>query len=220
MLARVLADARSLSVNQTLFENAQWLVRAIASGLHVRPGEGVAHVLDGLAAQALDASHFRVPDPTQLPVLRYLAQCTAETMLLDADLAAAIAAIADHLQWRQSASYNDKVLGEGFMENYGWSQIIGPQGFFAGHDFLLGFIMFGPGRHYRDHYHPAPELYWPLTSPSDWKRGAGGFETKPAGATIWHRPNVVHATKTAGQPLLAVWCWTSDTATPAKLVEA
>ena len=207
-------------VNQSIFENARWLVGAIARGLHARGGEGVAGVLERLSAQEMTRSGFRVPEPVQLPVIRHFAQCTAETMLLDADLAAAIAAIADHLQWRQSASYNDKVLGEGFLENYGWCQIIGPHGFFAGDDFLLGFIILGPHRHYRDHYHPAPELYWPLTSPSDWKRDAGGFATKPAGTTIWHRPNVVHATKTAEHPLLAVWCWTSDTATPAKLVGA
>ncbi len=206
-------------MNQTLFESAQWLVGAIARGLRARSAEGVDEVLDRLSEQPLDAPHFRVPEITQLPVLRHFAECTAETMLLDADLAAAIAAVADHLQWRQSAGYNDKVLGEGFLENYGWSQIIGPHGFFAGHDFLLGFIMLGPHHHYKDHYHPAPELYWPLTAPSEWKRGAGHFQMKPAGATIWHQPNVIHATKTAGHALLAIWCWTRNTATPARLVK-
>ncbi|MBC8036401.1 MAG: transcriptional regulator [Rhizobiales bacterium] len=205
-------------MSQTLFENAQWLVGAIARGLHARSGEGVNEVLEGLSQQALGQSHFRAPEPTQLPVLRHFAQCTAESMLFDADLAAALAAVADHLRWRQSASYNDSNLGEGFLENYGWSQIIGPHGFFPGRDFLLGLIMLGPHRHYKDHYHPAPELYWPLTGPSEWKRNEGTFEAKPAGDTIWHRPNVIHATKTTIHPLLAVWCWTSDTATPAKLV--
>ncbi len=208
------------NVDQHLFENAQWLVGAIARGLAARGGEGVDGVLERLSEQMVNRPSFHSPEPTQLPVLRNFAECTAETMLLDADLAAAIAAIADHLQWRQSASYNDAVLGKGFLDNYGWSQIIGPHGFFPGEDFLLGFIMLGPRHHYRDHYHPAPELYWPLTGPSEWKRGAGGFEAKPAGTAIWHEPYVVHATKTAEQPLLALWCWTSDTATPAKLVEA
>ncbi len=207
-------------MTETLFENAQWLVGAIARGLAARGGEGVERVLERLSEQPVNRSSFHAPVPTQLPVLRNFAECTAETMLIDADLAAAIAAVADHLQWRQSAGYNDTVLGEGFLDNYGWSQIIGPHGFFPGGDFLLGLIMLGPYHHYRDHYHPAPELYWPLTGPSQWKRGAGGFEMKSAGATIWHEPFVVHATRTTGQPLLAVWCWTSDTLIPAKLVEA
>ena len=37
-----------------------------------------------------------------------------------------------------------RVLGEGFTANYGWAEIIGPNGFFAGDDFLLGLLMLGP----------------------------------------------------------------------------
>ena len=109
------------------------------------------------------------------------------------------------------------MLGEGFTANYGWAEIIGPNGFFAGDDFLLGLLMLGPDRHYRDHYHPAPELYWPLTSASRWSRDGGPFAEKPQGATIWHPSMAMHATMTDETPLLAVWCWTADVGTPAKL---
>ena len=202
------------------FENARWLIGAIARGLHAREAgaEGAAEVLGRLAEQKLDSANFNAPDPARLPVLKDLPDCIGETMLLDADLAAALAAIADDLRWRQSSSYADKLLGEGFIDNYGWTEIIGPRGFFPGDDFLLGLLMLGPNRHYKDHYHPAPELNWPLTGPSDWKKGAGGFETRNAGEPIWHPPLRVHATKTGDRPLLAVWSWTNDTATPAKLV--
>ncbi len=203
-----------------LFENAQWLVGAIARGLHARGGEGVNVVLERLSTQTVTRSAFHSPEPMQLPVLRHFAQSTAETMLLDAELAAAIAAVSDHLQWRQSPSYNDTLLGAGFLDNYGWCQIVGPYGFFPGDDFLLGLLMLGPHRHYSDHYHPAPELYWPLTGPSDWKRDGAAFQPEPAGATIWHEPNVIHATRTQTHPLRAMWCWTNDTAIPAKLVGA
>jgi hypothetical protein len=206
-------------VNQIAFDTALWLIGAIARGLRRRGGEGVAEALDRLSSQPLDDAHFRVLEPTRLPVLRHLAQCTAETILVDADLAAAIAAVDEHLRWRQSASYNDKNLGAGFLDNYGWCELVGPNGFFAGGDFRLGLLMLGPNRHYKDHYHPAPELYWPLTAGSQWKQAAGSFETKEAGAIIWHRPSVVHATRTDKNPLLAVWAWTRDTAMPAKLVE-
>jgi hypothetical protein len=79
--------------------------------------------------------------------------------------------------------------------------------------------MLGPNRHYRDHYHPAPELYWPLTVGSRWSIGGGPFVEKAQGATIWHPSMALHATITDDEPLLAVWCWTKDVATPAKLVE-
>lgn len=204
-------------MNEDLFDNARWLIGAIARGLKARHGEGVHEVLARLGEQDIGASAFHAPEATGLPVLRHLPQCIGETMLLDPDLAAAIAAVEDELEWRQSVSYTDDVLGEGFTQNYGWAEIIGPHGFFAGDDFLLGLLMLGPDRHYRDHYHPAPELYWPLTSQSQWSIASGPFAEKPQGALIWHPPMTMHATITKDTPLLAVWSWTRDTATPARL---
>ena len=204
-------------MNQELFESARWLIGTISEGLISRHCEGVAEVLQRLAEQQLNEAHFREPEPRRLPVLRYFAECAAEVMLSDARLSAALASIGEHLQWRQSSAYSDAVLGAGFMDNYGWCQLVGRHGFFPGDDFFLGLLLLGPHQHYRDHYHPAPELYWPLTGRSDWKKGAGGFETKAAGSVIWHPPLRMHAMKTGAAPLLAVWCWTRDTDTPARL---
>ena len=204
-------------MNRELYSSARWLTGAIARGLHARPGEAVTEVMSRLAAQDLSEAAFREPEPRGLAVLSHLPQAIGEAMLLDPDLAAAIAAAEDALRWLQSSTYTDEVLGEGFSASYGWAQIIGPDGFFPGDDFLLGLLMLGPGRHYRDHYHPAPELYWPLTSGSLWSRDGGPFAEQPQGAVIWHPPMMMHATKTGEAPLLAVWSWTRDTGTPAKL---
>ena len=201
------------------FRNAAWLVGAVARGLEARQGEGLAESLAALASQDVGERAFAAPEPALLPVLRHLPYRIGETLLLDPDLAAAIAAVEEGLAWRQSASYSDAVLGEGFSANYGWAEIIGPAGFFPGDDFRLGLLMLGPGRHYRDHYHPAPELYWPLTSGSEWSRDRQPFAEKPQGATIWHPPMTMHATRTADRPLLAAWIWTRDTGTPARLAE-
>ncbi len=200
-----------------LFDNARWLVGAIQRGLGARHGAGLSDVLERLAAQDIGAASFRLPEPNGLPVLRHLPQCIGEAMLLDPQLAAAIAAIEDELHWLQSSTYTDDILGEGFSQNYGWAEIIGPNGFFPGDDFLLGLLMLGPERHYRDHYHPAPELYWPLTSSSQWSIDSGPFVEKPQGALIWHPSMAMHATITRETPLLAVWAWTNDVATPATL---
>ena len=204
-------------MNQDLYDNARWLIGAIARGFNARRGEGIAEVLRRMAGQALDEEHFRPPDPTTLPVVRHLPQCIGETMLIEPGLAAAIAAVEEDLQWRHNLTYSDAQLGEGFLASYGWTQIIGPRGFFTGEDFLLGLLMLGPGQHYRDHFHPAPELYWPLTPTCRWSRNGGQFEANPAGATIWHPSMIPHAIKTEEMPLLAVWSWTRDTATSARL---
>ena len=207
-------------MSEETFDDARWLIGAIARGLAARKGDGVPQVLERMAEQNVSREAFHAPAPARFPVLRHYAECVAETMLLDADLAAALAAIEDHLCWRQSPSYTDAVLGEGFSQNYGWAEIIGPHGFFKGDDFLLGVLMLGPNRHYRDHFHPAPELYWPLTGPTQWKKGGSAFVERSAGSIIWHPSNVIHATITHEKPLLAVWSWTSDTGTPARLVQA
>jgi hypothetical protein len=204
-------------VNTELYESARWLVGAVMRGLAARQGDGMGEVLARLAEQDTGPDAFRTPEPRSLPVVSHLPQCIGEAMLLDPDLAAAIAAVEDELQWRQTPGYTDRILGEGFTANYGWAQVIGPHGFFPGSDFLLGLLMLGPNRHYPDHYHPAPELYWPLTSGSFWSREGKSFAVKPQGATIWHPSMMVHATVTDDTPLLAVWAWTNDTASSAKL---
>ncbi len=207
-------------MNDDLFSAAVWLVNAIARGLEKRPGAATAEVLRRLSMQDVSRPAFVKPPAQSLPVTRYFAETIAEAMLMEPDIAAALAAADGHFNWRQSASYTDAVLGAGFSLNYGWFEVIGPRGFFLGDDFLLGFLMLGPNRHYTDHYHPAPELYWPLTGPTLWKQGAGDFEAKQAGDIIWHAPNANHATKTADHAMLAVWSWTKDTATGARLAEA
>ena len=207
-------------MSDDLYNDVRWLIGSIARALHGRGGSAVEEVLNRLAEQDLTREPFTEPRPGNLSVTRYFAQAIAETMMLEPAVAAALAALDGHLKWWQTTAYTDEILGEGFSQNYGWCEIIGPEGFFSGDDFLLGILMLGPNRHYKDHYHPAPELYWPLTGPTEWRQGAGGFEMKPAGAVIYHAPNVHHATKTTEHPLLAVWSWTKDTHTPARLVEA
>lgn len=207
-------------MDNEIFKDSRWLIGAIARGLNATGHAAAASVVERLLAQKLGGRDFQRPRATRLPVLCHLAPCVAEAMLVNAGLAAAIAAVEDHLAWRQSPAYTDQVLGDGFTDNYGWCELIGPNGFFPGDDFLLGLLMLGPNRHYLDHFHPAPELYWPLTSGTDWRQGEGGFTEHEAGTVIWHAPEEVHATRTGGKPLLAVWAWTENTATPARLVAA
>jgi Dimethlysulfonioproprionate lyase len=206
-------------VSDDLFDLVRWLITAVARGLKARGGEGTPEVLRRLAEQQLERAVFGEPGPRRVKVCRRFAECAAMSLMVDTDLAAALASIEEHLHWRHSSGYSDRVLGEGFMDEYGWCEIIGSSGFFPGDDFRLGLLMLGPERHYKDHYHPAPELYWPLTGPSDWKQGSGAFAAKQAGDVIWHPASVIHATWTHETPLLAVWCWTRDVNTPAKLVE-
>lgn len=204
-------------MSEEAFDNVRWLIGAIARGLHARDDEGVADVLDRLSEQKIGSLDFREPEPNTLPVVQHLPQCIGEAMLLDAELAAAIAAVAEEFHWLQSSASMGEILGSEFIGNHGWTQIIGPHGFFAGNDFRLGLFLLGPRLDYPDHFHPAPELYWPLTGPASWSKGSGAFCTQQAGTIIWHPSMIMHATRTSDIPLLAVYSWTRDTSVSTKL---
>jgi hypothetical protein len=213
-----LAGNRGGALSEETFSGAIWLIDAIKRDLAGMGGEGVSIALSRLAEQDLSASAFREPEPDTLPACAWLAETIAATMMVSSSVSAAMAEVAPHLRWKQNANYSDELLGEGYMASYAYSEFIGPDGFFPGDDFLMGILLLGPNRTYKDHVHPAPELYWTLTGPSLWRCAPGGFEMRPAGTPIWHAPNVVHATHTIEQPLLAVWIWTEDTQHPARLV--
>lgn len=206
-------------MSQETIAGVTWLVSAITRDLTAIGGEGVSTALSRLGEQNMSASAFREPEPRDLPACAWLAETIAATMMVSPSVSAALAEIAPHLRWKQNSNYSDELLGEGYMASYAYSEFIGPDGFYPGDDFLMGLLLLGPDRYYKDHAHPAPELYWALTGPSLWRRAPGEFEARPAGSAIWHAPNVIHATRTQDQPLLAMWIWTNDTAYPARLVD-
>jgi hypothetical protein len=201
--------------------NVRWLLKSLTRGLqcHQSATPQVSQVLTRLAEQNLAAEVFSPPPPRTLPACALLPDAVGAALAVDSDVAAAIAAIEADLHWQQNPAYSDSAMrSSGYMDGYAYAEIIGPKGFFPGSDFLLGFLILGPRRLYREHYHPAPELYWMLTGPSNWKRGAAGWEKLEAGEMRWHQPFVVHATESSNTPLLCLWAWTNDVAEPAKLV--
>ncbi|MGE0212628.1 MAG: dimethylsulfonioproprionate lyase family protein [Parvibaculaceae bacterium] len=195
-------------------------IETVAAGLSDRTDEGIEEAFARLAAQDFSESAYRRPEARMLPACRFLPEAVASTMLFDSTLAAGLAEIEDTLAWRQTSGYSDTAMGApGFMDAYAHAEIVGPTGAFAGDDFLLGLLLLGPDLHYRDHFHPAPELYWTLTGPSEWRKGDGPFLARRAGETIWHSSGVVHAMKTGPEPLLALYMWTRDVAEPARLTD-
>jgi len=191
-----------------------WAIGTIGASLAGRHAgvPGVDEVLSRLDQQDLSATAFRHVKPTRLAGCRHLPEAVGEAAMNVAEVAAAIATVEDSLNWRQNPNYSDSAMGQpGYMQNYAYAELIGPTGPFAGDDFLLGVFLLGPGIHYLDHRHAAPELYWVLTGGSEWRRDGARFAGHCAGETIWHDPWVSHATRTGNGPMLAVYAWTCDT---------
>jgi Dimethlysulfonioproprionate lyase len=142
-----------------------------------------------------------------LPVLRWLPELARTAPAFSAKLVASLSHARCALAWRQS--YTKPEVSESFLENYGWSELVGPRGPFPCSAFACGFLLLGPRTHYPSHYHEAQELYVPLAGVSSWQSGGQPWQTQHPGAMIVHASNEPHAMQTAETALLAVYVWRS-----------
>jgi hypothetical protein len=182
-------------------------------------GPGIAETRTGIAGYR---SYPLRPEPpagnaterTHLPAA--LAALSGDQPIL----ASAIAAAKPHLHWRIYDSYPPEEIGAGFLVGHTYASLIG-EGAIPADDFDLGLFLIAPGLLYRDHAHPAPELYAPLTGPHGWRFAPEGpIMIKPAHEPVWNNPDQPHLTKVGPVPFLAIYCWTRDVNEPARIIHA
>jgi hypothetical protein len=137
------------------------------------------------------------------------------------DLKAAVAAARPALRWVTYGAYDGAAIGPRFPKAHAFVSLIGGDGHVRGGDFELGLFLILPRTLYRDHHHPAPELYAPLTGPHFWRFGpASPWVEKRAHEPVWNPPWSAHATLVKDVPFLCLFGWTGDVNSPAKLVPA
>jgi hypothetical protein len=143
-----------------------------------------------------------------LPVLRWLSQIAGDSEAFAVDLVAVVCRAAPSLAWRQT--YTAKDLDRAFLDNYGWSEIVGLSGPFASERIACGFLLLGPSTHYPRHRHEAEEIYVPLRGTAAWQQGDSVWRDRPPGTAIHHASNEPHAMRTGQSPLLALYLWRSE----------
>jgi hypothetical protein len=170
---------------------------------------GAAEVRAGLPenpgpARAMPARKNAVVDRWLVPALQAAEKDQSE-------LAAAIAAAVDQLEWITYDLYPLDEIGTDFATGHAFASIMGDNSPFAAGDFDLGIFLIAPGVLYRDHRHAAPELYAPLTGPHGWRFGAGRpLIVKPAHQPVWIPPHQPHLTKVGAVPFLCLYALTKD----------
>jgi hypothetical protein len=142
-----------------------------------------------------------------LPVLRWLPQMTDDSGAFARDLVAAVSHAAPSLEWRQT--YTAAELGAAFLDNYGWSEILGAHGPLTSERVACGFLVLGPSTHYPRHRHEAEEIYVPLSGTADWQQGDSVWRQRSPGTPIHHASDEPHAMRTGASPLLALYVWRS-----------
>jgi len=152
-----------------------------------------------------DLEVSRTTHPRPLPVCGWLAELEPRAAPETRTLVQEFVAAADILDWRQTYTAED--FGPEFLRRYGWTELIGLRGPIPSEKVACGFLMLGPEIEYPAHSHEAEELYLPLAGEALWMRGDEDFTPRIPGAEIEHPAWLPHATRTLGQPMLALYAW-------------
>ncbi|WP_374378742.1 dimethylsulfonioproprionate lyase family protein [Dongia sp.] len=153
--------------------------------------------------------------PPNQPLCGYLSEALS---VAHAGPGAALAALIgrSNLHWESYGAYAPGTIGTAFPRRHAYASLIADADPNWHRDVDLGFLLIAPHTLYRDHHHPARELYLPLTGPSYWRFGVDSkWQEKAAGAVIWNEPNRVHATLVQDVPLLCLYAWTENVLAPA-----
>jgi hypothetical protein len=192
-LARRLLESLAAPVLEPFL--ADWAGSQISRGAPGRPA-----VPRAAAPRTGDA-------PCTLPVLRWLPRIAAQPRGFGSALVTALCRSAPSLAWRQS--YTSGELDADFMENYGWTEILGPRSCGGGGQTACGLLLLGADTFYPPHRHEAEEIYVPLHGAAEWRQGDAVWRRRAPGTLIHHESEESHAMRTAAEPLLALYLWRS-----------
>jgi Dimethlysulfonioproprionate lyase len=142
---------------------------------------------------------------SSLPVLRWLPHIAAGRIAFAVELVAAVCRAAPSMAWRQT--YSTKDVDAAFLDNYGWSEILGDSGPIAGGRIACGLLLLGPFTHYPRHRHEAEEIYLPLRGTAAWQQGDEVWRDRTPGTLIHHAGDEPHAMRTGDSPMLALYLW-------------
>lgn len=182
-------------------------------------GPGVAEVRQGIARGRAGA--FSASVASHPVVAEHLAPALATLAPTHPALASAIAGAAPHLLWQGYDGYPVDSIGADFAAGHAYASVMGEAATIAATGFDLGLFVIAPHLLYRDHRHPAAELYAPLTGPHGWRFGPGrALSLRPAHRPVWNTALRPHLTKVGPLPFLCLFAWTSDVNAPAEVVPA
>lgn len=125
-----------------------------------------------------------------------------------------------HLNWQ---TVPDEFGGATFAPDYGFVQLIGRPIFgndpspFASDRVAGGFSLQAPGAFYPPHQQSSAEFYGILSGIAEWQIYYNRPMFHPPGAHIFHPAESPHAMETTAEPLLLIWAWYGDLATPQRI---
>jgi hypothetical protein len=145
---------------------------------------------------------------SSLPVLRWLPTIAGDDRGFATSLIADLCRAAWSLEWRQT--YASHEIASDFLQNYGWTELMGQHAPITASRVACGFLLLGPYTLYPRHAHEAEEVYVPLSGTARWQQGDAVWREKVPGMLIHHARHEPHAMHTGAEPLLALYLWRSE----------
>ena len=149
---------------------------------------------------------FTPPKPVPLKLCRLIPRCIEGTSLETAPLVQSIINASSLLEWQQSYSLDDG-FDANYLDNYGWFNLVSPDGAFLSHDVRISVGYWGKGLFYKTHWHEPEEIYMPLSGGALFhSEGAASQTIQPGGFRV-HKSNQPHAIDMNDTGLLAMAVW-------------
>jgi quercetin dioxygenase-like cupin family protein len=186
-----------------LVEQAHSLLTALRAAETGLPSPALAQFLSEWPA----SSERRSVEASSIPALRWLPEVHTGAEAFSAPFVDAVVAASASLAWRRS--YTSTNIGAAFLDNYGWTELVGLKGPTASDRLACGVLLLGPNLTYPPHRHEAEEIYVPLAGTAEWTHGDHGWHERPPGDVIHHARNEPHAMRTGSSPMLALYLWRS-----------
>jgi quercetin dioxygenase-like cupin family protein len=186
---------------QRFLSSAEAAIRH-AAGADKRITAAAARIFSALQTPATQAEPLAT---ARLPVCRHLPAALERACSSPGhvgDLANAFAAIEPQLRWKTRAGA--ETHGEHFLNSHASANIAGAEGIETRADVWIGVSLMAPGTRYPDHRHPPEEIYVVL-SDGEWCNTDTPWHAPGIGNLVYNPPNIVHAMRSAQQPLLALW---------------
>ena len=159
------------------------------------------------------------PAPLLQPATAFLDEAVAAGLSgPEVALATAIGAVAPDLAW--SYGYPVDPTRPDLGERIAFAPLLGAGGLGSAPQFLAGLTLIAPHTLYPRHAHPAIEFYLVIAGTARWWNGTDGPRRHPPGSLILHESGRPHATETGAEPLLALYTWRGDLASPSVFLPA
>ncbi len=134
------------------------------------------------------------------------------------DLGRTLMALEPTCAWQQNPNYNANNQSKAFVEGQAYQAYYGPEGLSDAHDLAVFSMLMTDGVTYKEHSHPAEELYFILSGSAVWKTGCTDSQILGAGSLVHHPSGMTHATKTTSEPMLCLAFWIGNLEQRAKVI--